>query len=313
MSIFDSLTTAELVLAATGAFFAGIAVFLFATSVTSITQRALPEESQGWQFNASRLWKLRNGSRIFRLFEPLIKDLESALARPAVLNSRLLKHVELSLQRGGCSLPFQPLEYLAHIGFQGILAACGATLLATFYVSASTAVVVGLLTIAYVAFVGIRKLTNDSTERLNQIKQRLPFCIDLLALTMQAGAVFTDSLATVVKETSDSPAGHEMAKLKSDTTKGRTLARSLKEMQGRLRDPEIDEFVIAVTNSDRLGTKLSDIFLRLADQVRMKRSQKLEKKAGQAHTMMAFPGFVIMIACLLIAVAPFALAALSGG
>jgi pilus assembly protein TadC len=84
----------------------------------------------------------------------------------------------------------------------------------------------------------------------------------------------------------------------------------MQQMSERLGDPDVKEFVSAVTASYRLGTQLSDTLLRIADQIRLRRTQQLEAQSGKAQTMIIFPGFILMVPPLIILVAPFVLSML---
>ena len=67
--------------------------------------------------------------------------------------------------------------------------------------------------------------------------------------------------------------------------------------------------MFAINKGEELGTPLSAILREQAEQMRLKRSQRGEKAAAEAEVNIVFPGMVLMIACLLIVIAPIILPA----
>jgi tight adherence protein C len=163
----------------------------------------------------------------------------------------------------------------------------------------------GLLT----SFLKRSEVATRRRERLRTIRRRLPFAVDLLALLMEAGTSFQEALTAVVSEMEGTALGEELATVLRDIGLGRTRKDALDAFQDRLRDGEISEIVFAVNKAEELGTPLSQILKTQAQQLRLKRSQWVEKAAAEAQVKIVFPGMVTMVACLLIVLAPFVLQA----
>jgi tight adherence protein C len=156
------------------------------------------------------------------------------------------------------------------------------------------------------------KLNKAAVLRLDRLKARLPYGVDLMALMMEAGAGFRDSLGAVARENSDHPLGQELGKVQYAIERGQTLRQALIEMRDRLNQDDVNEMVFSILKAEELGTPLGKIFLTLADQMRLKRFQWAEKKAGEAETQISYPGMLLMMACMIVAVGPFVLRAASG-
>ena len=60
-------------------------------------------------------------------------------------------------------------------------------------------------------------------------------------------------------------------------------------MANRVNIPEFLSFVSAVIQSDQLGTSLANTLRIQANQIRIKRTQKIEKLAMQAPTKLLIP------------------------
>jgi tight adherence protein C len=156
---------------------------------------------------------------------------------------------------------------------------------------------------------GTAKIRDDAKRRVTALKRRLPYAIDLMALMMEAGAGFQESLQAIVQENRDHPLGEELDGVLSEVELGRTRREALEKLQERLNDDDIKEIVFSIIKGEELGTPLAVILRTQADQLRMKRSHWAEKAAAQAQVQIAFPGLIVMVACLLVIVAPFVLKA----
>jgi tight adherence protein C len=292
---------------------AGLAVAVLLNHLFAVVYRDRPLEAQEWEFETRRLMRLREQSKCICWFEPFINELsalcQTRLGEQLLDSLRVRQSVTQSLARLGTSVFYRWHEYVALSLFQGLLAGalCLVWLLA---VSANELIWIAPAMLGLVFLSRINKLQSMANLRLHEFKKRLPFSIDLMALMMDAGATFMESLVTVVAENRENPVAEELGELHKNVMSGRTLNAGLEEMRARMRDATIDEIVFSIVNSEKLGTPKSVTLLRLAEQMRMRRSQTIEKAIGNAQTMMAFPGFVIMIACLLIVAAPFGIAAL---
>jgi tight adherence protein C len=152
-------------------------------------------------------------------------------------------------------------------------------------------------------------MRDRANRRLARIRTRLPFAVDLIALTMEAGGGFQECLKTAVVENGEHPLTEELSEVLRQISLGRPRQEALKALQERLQDDDINELVFAINKGEELGTPLSTILRDQAEQMRLKRSQRGEKAAAEAQVNIVFPGMVVMIACLLVVIAPIVLPA----
>ena len=75
----------------------------------------------------------------------------------------------------------------------------------------------------------------------------------------------------------------------------------------RSTDPDVKEVVQAITTAEERGIALKDALRGLADRMRQRKVQWMEKSAEQAKVKITGPAMVTMVACLLIVVAPMLL------
>jgi tight adherence protein C len=287
---------------------AGLAVAGLTQAIVGLLSVPRVDQTQVSVFEYQRRLRLREGSQVYRWFEPFIDPLavREGGARPEAL-ARLKRNLALC----GVTLPWKPEEYLAAKKIEACLV--GLMAFATVLglgMGAVTGVVLGLgFGFIYVWMVK-RQVASRAEAYLKVIRGRLPFVLDLLSLTMEAGASFLESLSIVVKENEKHPLGQQLAEVLRDISVGRTRREALEALQLRLGDEDISEIVFAIIKGEELGTPLSQILHHQADQMRLKRSQWAEKAAGEAQVNIVFPGLIVMIACLVVVVAPFILGAL---
>jgi tight adherence protein C len=163
------------------------------------------------------------------------------------------------------------------------------------------------VTLVY-GFLMPKTIRDRAKRRLTRIRNRLPFAVDLIALTMEAGGGFQECLATAVAENGkDHPLTDEFAEVLRQISLGRPRNEALQALDERLHDDDVSEMVFAINKGEELGTPLSAILREQAEQMRLKRSQRGEKAAAEAQVNIVFPGMVVMIACLLVVIAPIVL------
>lgn len=258
-------------------------------------------------FERQRRETLRAGNFIYRWFEPLVDELAAILARRQPKPMEILQH-NLVVSRE--KLPWRPAEFVAVKWLEG--AAAGGVLFLILWLAgwSSASVVLGVM-VAIVYGVLVPKTVRDKGKRrLARIRTRLPFAVDLIALTMEAGGGFQECLQTAVAENGkEHPLTEELAEVLRQISLGRPRNEALTALQDRLKDPDVSEMVFAINKGEELGTPLSAILRDQADQMRLKRSQRGEKAAAEAQVNIVFPGMVVMIACLLVVIAPIILPA----
>lgn len=259
-------------------------------------------ESKG-RFEIARRERLREANQLFKAFEP-------GIARLAAWNERrnpvLMTKMNHNLVVSAEKLPWKASEYLAYRQVESVFAGIVIGVIG-YLVFEDPWVGVGCGVAGLFLYVNmaVKSLEKAANKRLLHFKRRLPFAIDLMALMMEAGASFQDAMGTVVKESQGHPIADEFGQIIRDISLGRTRQESLISMQHRLNDDDVTEIVFAVNKGEELGTPLGQILRNQAEQMRLKRSQWAEKASSEAQVNIVFPGMIIMIACLLIIVAPF--------
>ena len=94
---------------------------------------------------------------------------------------------------------------------------------------------------------------------------------------------------------------------------GRTRNEALEHFAERVHAEEVSEIVMAIVKGEELGTPLASVLRTQSDALLLRRSQWAEKAAADAQVRIVVPGMLVMIACLIIVLAPFLLPLLGQG
>ena len=286
-------------------------VVALATAMTSYSLLSLatyPRNLLGSEhpFEQQRREQLRAGSLLYRWAEPLVEEIASKFTAN---NSPGLELLRLSLLASREKLPWTPAEFLAAKWLEGIFFGLVIFIMFWLFGAPVAAIMLGLGMALIYGFLAPKSLRDRANRRLSRIRIRLPFAVDLIALTMEAGGGFQECLQTAVAENGDHPLTEELAEVLRQISLGRPRNEALTALQDRLNDPDINELVFAINKGEELGTPLSAILRDQAEQMRLKRSQRGEKAAAEAEVKIIFPGMVLMIACLLVIITPIVLPA----
>ena len=137
--------------------------------------------------------------------------------------------------------------------------------------------------------------SNDKvTKRHLAISRALPFNLDLLTLSVEAGLDFTAALAKVVEKGKHGPLREELNLVLKQLKMGKTREEALKSMILRVDLPALTQFVTALIQADKMGTSLGKVLRIQSTQLRIERTQRAEKLANEAPVKMLFP----LIACI---------------
>lgn len=283
----------------------GLAVTLFTYFLLETIYAARPEWANN-SHEAQRRDQLRKVSKLYHFLEPLIDDmvrLRRALSTGSVkipLSDEDVKSVERNLKVAKSYPPWTGEEHLAVTMLEGVLGA--ALLYAILFLVADPldAILVSLAGGWFWNYLRHNDLARTGGDYVNAVKRLMPYSIDLLALQMRAGAGFPEAVNTVVQENPDHPLGKELGEVMREVSIGHSRAQALERFKVRMADPDIGELIFSINKGEELGTPLTTILRNQADQMRLKRTQMVEKAAGAAQVKMMGPVMLIMLACLIL-------------
>jgi tight adherence protein B len=135
----------------------------------------------------------------------------------------------------------------------------------------------GLLPIIYIRF--------RRTRRMRAFITQLPFALDLMKSSLEAGHSLNRGLQVVVQEFSD-PLGSEFRTVLEQTRIGLPLPRALEDMLKRVPEDDLRLLVVAVKVQTDVGSSLAGIVGRLAEIVRTRQRLRLQIRALTAQSRM---------------------------
>ena len=126
-------------------------------------------------------------------------------------------------------------------------------------------------------------------KRKNKILRALPFYLDIITLSVEAGSNLTGGLTQAVMKSSDSPLRSEISRVLRDIRAGKTRAESLRAMADRAGARSLTSVVSSMIQAEKSGSSLGPILRAQAEQLRSERFQRAEKLAMEAPVKLLGP------------------------
>ncbi len=150
-------------------------------------------------------------------------------------------------------------------------------------------------------------------KRKNNILLAMPFIVDMLALSVEAGLDFMAAIQRVIEKAPASPLVEEFETLIRETRIGSSRAEGLRQMSWRINTIEINSFCATLIAADSVGASIAPILKQLSNELRVKRSSRAEQLGATAATKILFPMILFIMPAVIIAIfAPMALSAMNG-
>ena len=144
--------------------------------------------------------------------------------------------------------------------------------------------------------------------RQQEIIKAMPFAVDMLALSVEAGLDFIAAMSKVVDKARPSALTYEFDKLMKEIKIGSSRAEALRNMSWRVDLIQISSFCATLIAADSVGASIGPILKSLSAEIRQKKSSDAEKAGAQAATKIIFPMlFLIVPAVFIIVAAPLVL------
>lgn len=149
--------------------------------------------------------------------------------------------------------------------------------------------------------------------RQKQIIMAMPFCVDMLALSVEAGLDFVAAMAKVIEKAKANPLTEEFETVIKEIKIGASRAEALRNLAWRVDLIQISSFCATLIAADSVGASIGPILKALALEIRQKKSAEVEKAGATAATKILFPMmFLIIPSVLMIVFAPIVLEMVSG-
>jgi tight adherence protein C len=200
---------------------------------------------------------------------------------------RTLARLQKRLQKGGYPAELKPPELVAMMEVSGLF-----FLLLGLLVSIWLEVLpIGppILFAALGCGYPLLWLNDKVRARQHALVRALPYNLDLLTLSVEAGLDFAAAIGKVVEKGRKGPLSDEFAVLLRELKLGKTREEGLKNLAERIDLQTVSTFVAALVQADKMGTPLGKTLRVLSTQMRVDRTQRAEKLANEAPVKLLFP------------------------
>ncbi|MCE9614537.1 MAG: type II secretion system F family protein [Lentisphaerae bacterium] len=148
-------------------------------------------------------------------------------------------------------------------------------------------------------------LKSAIATRHRAIRRALPFLLDLLTLSVEAGLDFMTALQRHVERTEVDALGEELIRVVRAIQLGKPRREALRDMAWRVNFSDLRSVVNALVQADELGVSIGTILRIQSEQIRQRRFERAERLANEAPVKLLFPLlFCIFPAVFLILLAP---------
>lgn len=156
--------------------------------------------------------------------------------------------------------------------------------------------------------------SSEKQKRYIAVVCDLPFFIDLMALSTEAGLDFMGALQRIIEKAEGSVLADELQIVLKDIKIGSSRREALTRLADRLDIPEITSFVAVVRDADETGASIAQVLKDQSIQMRLERFVRAEKAGARASQLMLLPlMFLILPAVFVIVFAPVILTFFYGG
>ena len=291
-----------------GLLLAGVAVFLF---VNSIFSSNADKAQLSWANNDE---PVKSKNAIINFSRPLVHQftLQHALK---IRSESYRKRVRKFIKTSGLSAELNEDEFIGLQLLWGVMFPLFLLIMNfSLQLGLSTFVCVGMGLIGF--FLPQIHATGEKKRRELSVRADLPFFIDLLALSVEAGLDFFSAIQKIVDKAQgkDSVLADEFSIVLQDNKLGSSKSQALKGMAERLDMNEITSFVAVLIDAETSGASISKVLKDQSEQMRLERFVRAEKAGARASQAILIPLMLFILPAVFIMVfGPVAVSFMSGG
>ncbi|MCB0406621.1 MAG: type II secretion system F family protein [Bdellovibrionales bacterium] len=296
----------DFILLISGLFLFGFAAYLFMSAIFTNNTDA---DALAW---ASGDEPEKSKNALINFSRPLVHNFTLQHAQK-VTAENYRKNIEKRILTAGLSQEINVDEYIGLQILWGLMFPFAATVLNFALQLGYPYWFGGVISVFGVLFPGIYCNTRKKL-RYTAVVIDLPFFIDLLALSTEAGLDFIGAIQRIVEKAENSVLADELRIVLKDIKLGSSRADALKAMSQRLDIPEITSFIAVVIDADSTGASISQVLKDQSEQMRLERFVRAEKAGAQASQKMLIPMMMFILPAVFIMVfAPVILQFFYGG
>ncbi|MGC1344158.1 MAG: type II secretion system F family protein [Candidatus Binataceae bacterium] len=200
-----------------------------------------------------------------------------------VYELNLLQHLEAMMWQAGMYTRVADVLLVMVLMFGGGIF-LGDAMFGDILFGLGTGIIFAAMPLVYIQF--------KKKHRLKLFSNQLPFALDLIKSSLEAGHSLQRALQVVVGEFSD-PLGVEFRTVLEQSRIGLPLPRALDDMLKRVPEDDLRLLTVAVKVQSEVGSSLAQIVGRLSEIVRIRQRLRLQIRALTAQARMG--GWVVGI------------------
>jgi len=231
---------------------------------------------------------------LFRMLLPFVPNLSGFVARPFFDKSRNLADEMLvsagfeGLLNGGEFVALKILMPVVGGVFWALFVLLlGALLPDSIFTDGRGMLIFGGVMLLY--FQPVMWLRSALKQRHLSIMRALPFVLDLLTLSVEAGMDFMSALQRNCEKRKLDPLNEELIRMTREIQVGTPRRVALKNMSDRVKQPDLKSVAYALIQADELGVSIGSILRIQSEQLRSRRFDRAEKLANEAPVKMLGP------------------------
>lgn len=290
-----------------GLIFAGLAVYLF---MSAILGSQADKQQLNWANNSE---PAKSKSGIINLSRPLIHQftLQHAIR---IQSADYRKRVAQKIKTAGLGKELNVDEF---IGMQILWAFFfpGFCMVMNFALEMgfSNLMICALMPMGF--YLPIMHAGGMKKQRELSVRADMPFYIDLLALSVEAGLDLFQAIQKIVDKAqgTESVLAEELSIVLKDIQIGSSKEQALKELGERLDMGEMTSFVAVLIDAGRSGAPIGHVLKDQSNQMRLERFVRAEKLGAKASQSMLIPMMLFIVPAVFIMVlGPVALSFIYG-
>ena len=131
-------------------------------------------------------------------------------------------------------------------------------------------------------------LSKKVKTRQEQILTNLPYSIDILSISVEAGMGFDAAVGYTMRKIKG-PLAEEFSKTLNEIRLGKPRLEALEDLGNRTGVDDLKTFITAVVHASRLGGSITNTLRIQADSIRTRRRQRAQEQAMKAPIKIVFP------------------------
>jgi tight adherence protein C len=269
-----------------------VALLMLAASFKSNDAPSIGKRLEGLQAAATEKSGLRdtdamNKSFVVRVVLPLADKMSSLFK--GVTPVKILNDCRRSIGEAGLTGKVSPAQ-ITTISYMLLIVLPSFFFFLTSVKPTRTTMDYGIILIA--AILGYRLpigvIQGKANKRKHEIQKALPFTLDLISISVEAGMAFDGAMAIVAEKT-HGPLTDELNLTLREIRLGKGRNEALTDLGLRTGVDDLKSFLTAVTYISRLGGSLVDVIRIQANAMRIKRRQRAEEKAMKTPVKIMIP------------------------